>query len=312
MEQDKRDSIFPIKYPDLFERYESVGDQFWLPKIADFSDDDFDSLEPSQKNYLKMLLYFFANSDSVVADNIALNFLAKEDLPTEAGFFYGFQLMIENVHNHCYALLIQNYIKDPIEREKGYKAIENFPVVAKKMDWAKKWITNGTYEEKLVAFVAVELILFSSTFAGIFGFKDLKKPLKALYVYNTEISRDEATHGHFGVLMYNKYTPNKLPVERLRQIIMEAYEVEKIFVDDCFGEGVVGFSKDKMLEYIKFITDNVLSFFNLEPEFGVSKCPLKYMENIALASRENFFEGRTTEYTKLSGDSKVEIDEDDF
>lgn len=296
----KRPSIYPIQYTDLWNQYKNVEAQFWKSSVANFSEDDFDSLEPSQKNYLKMLLFFFANSDSVVADNIVLNFLSREELPPEAGFFYGFQLAIENVHNECYALLIQNYITDPIEREKAFNSIEHYPVVGRKMAWAQKWLTEGTYEEQLVAFIAVELILFSSTFAGIFGFKDLKKPLKALYTYNTEISRDEATHGHFGVLMYNKYTENKLPSAKLRQIILEAYEVERVFVEDCFGEGVIGFSKEKMLEYIKFITDNVLSFLNEAPEFGVAKCPIKYMENIALAARENFFEGDTTEYTKLS------------
>lgn len=305
----ERPSIYPIKYQELWDAYKNVESQFWTSKVANFSEDDFESLEPSQKEYLKMLLFFFANSDSVVADNIVLNFLSKEDLPPEAGFFYGFQVMIENVHNECYALLIQNYIKDPIEREKAFNSIEHFPVVGKKMAWAQKWLNGNSYEETLVAFIAVELILFSSTFAGIFGFKDLKKPLKALYTYNTEISRDEATHGHFGVLMYNKYTENKLSEARVREIILEAYEVERVFVEDCFGEGVIGFSKEKMLDYIKFVTDNVLSFLNLEPEFGVTQCPLKYMENIALAARENFFEGDRTEYTKL-GETEIGLTDD--
>lgn len=305
----ERPSIYPIKYQELWDAYKNVESQFWTSKVANFSEDDFESLEPSQKEYLKMLLFFFANSDSVVADNIVLNFLSKEDLPPEAGFFYGFQVMIENVHNECYALLIQNYITDPIEREKAFNSIEHFPVVGKKMAWAQKWLNGNSYEETLIAFVAVELILFSSTFAGIFGFKDLKKPLKALYTYNTEISRDEATHGHFGVLMYNKYTENKLPESRVREIILEAYEVERVFVEDCFGEGVIGFSKEKMLDYIKFVTDNVLSFLNLEPEFGVTQCPLKYMENIALAARENFFEGDRTEYTKL-GETEIGLTDD--
>ena len=217
MEQDnKRDSIYPIKYQDIWQRYKACEAQYWTPSIADFSGDDFNgSLDESQKRYLKMLLFFFANSDSVVADNIALNFLAKDDLPAEASFYYGFQVMMENIHNECYALLIQNYIEDPIEREMAFKSIENFPVVAKKMAWAKKWINEGSYEEKLVAFIAVELILFSTTFAGIFGFKELKKPLNALYVYNAEIQKDESSHGDFGILMYTKHTENQLPKKEL-------------------------------------------------------------------------------------------------
>lgn len=311
MSEKTRYSILPITKNDIWAEYKSVEAQFWKSSIADFSNDDFDSLDESQKRYLKNLLFFFANSDSVVADNLVLNFITNPLVPEEGKFFYGFQLVMENIHNESYGLLIHNYITDPVERDKAFNSIFHYPVVSKKMRWAEKWISNGTYQEQLVAFVAVELILFSSTFAGIFGFKDLKKPLQALYVYNSEISRDEATHGKFGVMMYNKHTPNKLSDARVREIILEAYEVEKVFVEDSFGDGVVGFSKDKMLEYIKFITDNVLTYFNLPTEFGVTKCPLKYMENIALASRENFFENRTTEYTSLDG-SVVEIDEDDF
>lgn len=306
---EKRYSLYPIKHKDLFDRYKAVEKQFWTASIADFSEDNFDSLDESQQRYLKMLIFFFANSDSVVADNIVLNFLSREDLPVEAGFFYGYQTMNENIHNECYALIIQEYIKDLDERYRAFNSIFNYPVVAKKMKWAEKWMDSEVYEENLIAFVAVEMILFSSTFAGIFGFKDLKKPLKGLYVYNSEILRDEHSHGEFGIHFYNNHITNKLPKERVREIILEAYEVEKTFVDDSFGDGVTGFSKLEMFEYVKFVTDNVLVRLGQEPEFNVAKCPLKYMENLGVANRENFFEGRNVEYTKLDGGA-IEIDED--
>lgn len=307
--KNKKYSIFPLEYPDLFQMYKDSESQFWKAQLPDFSNDDFDSLERTQKEYLKMLIFFFANSDSVVADNLALNFL-QEDIPEEAKFFYAYQLMNENVHNETYALIIEAYIKNEQEKLDAFNAIFTVPTVAKKMNWAIKWVDNGTFEEKMVAFSAVELILFSSTFAGIFGFKDLNKSLEGLYVANEEISRDEASHGKFAVYYYNNYIDNKLPTSRVRQIILEAYEVEKQFIHDCFGSGVVGFNRETMVQYIQYVTDNVLRVYGLEKEFNVSQ-PLKYMENIGLSNKDNFFEKRTTEYTKLSDTSlKIDIDSD--
>lgn len=303
----KKYSIFPLEYPDLFQMYKDCETQFWKAQKPDFSSDDFESLEESQKRYLKMLIFFFANSDSVVADNLALNFL-QEDIPEEAKFFYSYQLMNENVHNETYALIIENYIKDNQEKNDAFNAIFTVPTVAKKMSWAVKWIENGTFEEKLIAFSVVELILFSSTFAGIFGFKDLNKKLEGLYVANEEISRDEGEHGKFAVYYYNNYAKNKLSPSRLREIILEGYEVEKQFIYDCFGDGVVGFNRDKMIQYIQYVTDNVLKNYGQPKEFNVTQ-PLKYMENIGLSSRDNFFEKRVTEYTKLT-DTSLQINTD--
>lgn len=300
--RNKKYSIFPLEHPDLWERFKNCESQFWKAQVCDFSNDNFEGLEESQKRYLKMLIFFFANSDAVVADNLALNFLQEKDMPEEAKFFYSYQLMNENVHNETYATIIENYIKNDREKEDAFNAIFTVPTVAKKMSWAVKWIDNGTLEEKLIAFSAVELILFSSTFAGIFGFKDLNKSLEGLYVANEEISRDEASHGEFAVHYYNHHVKNKIAPERLREIILEAYKVEEQFIYDCFGEGVVGFNRDKMIQYVQYVTDNVLTMYHQQKEFYV-KQPLKYMENIGLASRDNFFEKRVSEYTKLSDNS---------
>lgn len=303
----KKYSIFPIENPDLWERYKKCESQFWKAEAVDFTHDDFDSLDESQRNYLKMLIFFFANSDSVVADNLALNFL-KEDIPEEAKFFYAYQLSNENVHNNTYALIIENYIKNEQEKLDAFNSIFTQPVVAKKMKWAEKWIENGSFEEKLVAFSAVELILFSTTFSGIFGFKSLQKPLRGLYFANEEISRDEASHGEFAIHYYNNHVKNRLNDKHLKEIILEAYEVERQFVEDCFTKNVTGFSKEKMQTYLQYVTDTVLTSYGLSKEFNVIQ-PLKYMENIGLSSRENFFEKRASQYTKLS-DNKLVIDLD--
>jgi ribonucleoside-diphosphate reductase beta chain len=300
-------SIFPLDYPDLFEKFKKVEAQSWKADICDFSKDDWDSLDESQKNALKMLIFFFANADAIVADNLALNFL-QEDIPEEAKFFYSYQLHNENVHNETYAKIIEAYIKDPDEKLKAYNSIKTIPTVSKKMSWAQKWITNGTFEEKLIAFACVEGLLFSSTFATIFWFKALQKPLWGLYTANEEISTDENSHYDFNVYFYNNYISNKLEPEKVRSIILEAYEVEKQYVEDVFGPGINGMNKEKMLQYIQFITDNILSNFKLEVEFNVTN-PIKFTEQIAIPIRENFFEGRNTQYTSLTN-SKIEFDED--
>jgi len=293
----KKYSILPIENNDLWEAYKKMESTTWKAQEADFSSDEFENLENSQKNYLKMLLLFFANSDSVVADNLALNFL-QEDIEEEAKFFYSLQLANENVHNETYALIIDNYIKDTKEKEDAFNSIFTQPVVAKKMEWAIRWLDGGSFEEKVVAFSAVELILFSSTFAGIFGFKNLNKKLEGLYVANEWISRDEGMHGEFAAMYYNNYIQNKIPNDLIKSIIIGAYEVEKQFIEDCFGEGVVGFSKDKMVQYVQYVTDTVLSYYNIPLHFKVVQ-PFSYMDMIALPRRDNFFEKRVTEYKSI-------------
>ena len=254
-----------------------------------------------------MLLFFFANSDAVVADNLALNFL-QEDIPEEAKFFYSYQLANENVHSETYALLIDNYIKDEGEKHKGFNAIFEIETVKKKMQFATQWISNGNFYEKLIAFAAVEGLLFSSTFCGIFGFKDLKKKLPGLYQANTFINRDEQSHYEFAVNYYMNHTNKPLDNNLVRDIILQAYEVEKTFVEDCFQDDVPGFSKDLMIQYIKYVTDTILIAFGQNEEFFV-KQPYKYMEQIAIPRRTNFFETRSTEYTMLNT-SQINIDFD--
>jgi ribonucleoside-diphosphate reductase beta chain len=309
----KRFSILPIRHQDLWSRYKAVESQFWRADDGDFSYDNFNQLHQSQKEYLKMLLCFFAVSDSVVSENLALNFLQEDSLPEEAKFFYSYQLVNENIHNETYSKLIDSYIKDENEKFKAFNAATEIPTVSKKMSWALKWITNGTFAEKLIAFIAVEGLLFSSTFAGIFAFKDMKKELPGLYWANAEISRDETSHYEFAVHLYKNYLTDiqKLSPNRIKEIILEAYEVELQFVKDCFSFKPIGLNEDKMIEYIKYVTDTLLHSLNVDIVFGASQ-PFKYMEQIAIPRRANFFEGRNSEYSSVSN-SHILIDtEQDF
>jgi len=301
-----RFSIFPIQHQDLWDKYKAVEAQFWRADDGNYDEDKFEELHDSQKEYLKLLLCFFAVSDSVVADNLALNFLQEEHVPDEAKFFYSYQLANENIHNETYSRLIDAYIKNDLEKEKAFNAATEIPVVATKMDWAYQWIENGTFEDKLVAFACVEGILFSSTFCGIFGFKDMKKHLPGLYWANTEISRDEATHYDFATHYYNNHIDNKHSKEDLLSIVLKAYEVEKQFIEDCFKFNPVGFDKNKMIQYVQYVTDTILIRFNVEEHFKVNQ-PFKYMEQIAIPRRANFFEGRVAEYSSITN-SKIDID----
>lgn len=299
-------SIFPLEYPDLFEKFKKVESQNWKADIIDFSKDQFEKLDSSQQKALKMLIFFFANADAIVADNLALNFL-MEDIPEEAKFFYSYQLHNENVHNESYAKIIEAYVPNSEEKAKAYNSIVEIPTVSKKLKWAERWINKGTFEEKLIAFACVEGLLFSSTFATIFWFKHLKSPLWGLYTANEEISRDENSHYDFAMYYYANYIENKLEESVIKGIILEAYEVERQYVEDIFEEPITGMNKDKMLQYIQFITDNILINFKINAVFNVDN-PLAFTEEIAIPMRENFFEKRTTVYTQLK-DSNIVIDD---
>lgn len=239
---------------------------------------------------------------SIEDENILEPTFCFNEPKEHAGVFNG----ILTGQSETYSRLIDAYIKDDVEKEKAFNATTEMPTVAKKMNWAYQWITNGTFEEKIVAFACVEGILFSSTFAGIFGFKDMKKHLPGLYWANTEISRDEASHYDFATYYYMNYVENKLTNDRLLELVLSAYNVEKQFIEDCFIYNPIGFSKDKMIQYIQYVTDTILIRFGLEEYFNVNQ-PFKYMEQIAIPRRANFFEGRVAEYSSVSN-TNVTID----
>lgn len=303
----KRYSIFPIQDQEVWDAYENIHRQIWFAQDVDMSDDVWEALDPSQQRALKILLFFFVNSDKIVADNLTENLRNAEFSSMEAQFFYDYQVFNENVHAHTYSLLIERYIKDPQEKEDAYNAIHNIPVVSQKLKWADKWITQGTDVEKLVAFAVVEGILFSSTFAFIYWLKHLKLPLNGLYFANDEIASDENSHYQFAVFMYNNRISDKLPKRRVKELIMEGYKVEEQYVHDYFGDGVKGMNKDAMLQYIKFVTDTVLHDFGLEKEFNVGN-PLTFMATLITKGHTNFFEKKVDDYTRLSS-SDIDLDD---
>lgn len=297
----KRYSILPVQHHDLWEMYKAARYQVWFPDEVNLGDDNFDNLNPQEQKILKTVLAFFAVSDGVVNDNIAETLLPFVEQP-EAEFFYRLQMMVEDIHNEMYGLFIDRYITDEKEREEMFNPIENLETVSKKANWALKWL--GSTEEmsrekflhRLVAFAVVEGLFFSGLFSVVFYFRS-KPQLPGFIQGNDFINKEENSHYEFAVYYYNNYIDNPLNADTVRQIIMEAYHVEQTFISECLDGGLPGFSPAMGEQYIKFVTDTILSDFGLEKEFNVSN-PLPWMERIAMESKNNFFEKRGGEYTR--------------
>jgi ribonucleotide reductase beta subunit family protein with ferritin-like domain len=309
----ERLSIYPIQYTDLFEAFERAFSQVWSHKNVDLSNDDWESLTPNQQQHLGLNLAFFANSDKVVTDNIDTNFLSLPEsvVPYEAKLFYRYQAHNEDIHALTYQLIILRYFPSYEERNKMLNAASTIPVVKDKMDWAVNWLNKeSSFEERLVAFASLEGILFSSTFSTIFGYKSLGKQLPGLYFANKEILEDENSHYQFAVNFYKNHTRHKLSKEVLLDIILGASDVEKKFVRECFKFKPEGFNEDDMINYVSYVTDNVLKDFGLDPVFNAQPNTVnKWMTSISSSTRINFFEGRSSEYAKVT-DSSFKIEED--
>jgi ribonucleoside-diphosphate reductase beta chain len=309
---EKRYSIFPIKNEDLWNFYKSVEKQTWVAEETDLSSDRYDELSNSEKTYLNNILAFFTISDGLVIDNLATNFLNEVEL-LEAQYFYGHQTFIEQVHANGYSLLIDTYIKDNKEKENLFQSMVTNQCVNKKATWAEKWISHPSFAHRLVAFACVEGISFSSVFAGVFWFRSRNK-MPGLASMNELILRDETQHYEFAINLYNKYLFDqyKLDPREIREIILQCYEVEKVFVEESMPDGLSGLSKEMMLQYVKYVTDIVLNDFGCKTEFNIRN-PLEYMSRIGLSSKNNFFEQRVGEYTRV--DIPVTTDgifDDDF
>ena len=301
----KRYSIFPITHNDLWERYKNAESQTWVAEEIDLSKDRFDELKESEKIYLKNILAFFAISDGLVIDNLATNFLNEVEV-LEAQYFYGHQTFIEQVHANGYSLLIDTYIKDLIERDGLFNSMETNPAVNKKAAWAENWIEHPSFSHRLVAFACVEGISFASVFSGVFWFRSRNK-MPGLGSMNELILRDETTHYEFALNLYKEYLKDeyKLSKDELRNIILGCYEVEKTFVEESMPDGLQGLTKTDMVKYIQYVTDIVLNDFGCEREFKVNN-PLEYMARIGLSAKNNFFEKRDGEYTRVEIPSSIE------
>jgi ribonucleoside-diphosphate reductase beta chain len=254
-----------------------------------------DKLNDDERYFVKHILAFFAASDGIVNENLAENFVAEVQY-TEAKFFYGFQIMMENIHSETYSLLIDTYIKDDAEKDKLFNAIETMDCVKKKAEWALDWIENGSFAERIVPFAAVEGIFFSGSFCSIFWLKK-RGLMPGLSFSNELISRDEGMHCDFACLLYNDHIVNKLPNKTLRKIIIDAVEIEKEFICESLPVRLIGMNSDLMSQYIEFVADRLLVELGTDKEYNVSN-PFDFMDMISLQGKTNFFEKRVGEYQK--------------
>jgi len=289
--------VFPIKHQDIWEFYKKAEASFWTAEEVDLSEDisHFNNLNEGEKHFVKNVLAFFAASDGIVNENIAQNFVNEVQYP-EAKFFYGFQIMMENIHSETYSLLIDTYVKDSEEQNKLFNAIETVPCVKKKAEWALKWISSPSFAERLIAFAAVEGIFFSGSFCSIFWLKK-RGLMPGLSFSNELISRDEGLHCDFACHIYNNHIENKLPKERIREILQSALAIEKEFITDSLPVDLIGMNGSLMKTYLEFVTDRLLVSLNCEKVHN-SGNPFDFMQNIALQNKTNFFEKRVAEYAK--------------
>ncbi len=294
---DGRFVLFPIEHNDIWEFYKKAEASFWTVEEVDLSQDlkDWESLNDGERYFISNVLAFFAASDGIVNENLSENFL-NEVQYTEAKFFYGFQIAIENIHSEMYSLMIDSYIKDPIEKDKLLNAIDTLKFVKKKAAWALRWIEKGSYAERLIAFAAVEGIFFSGSFCSIFWLKK-RGLMPGLSFSNELISRDEGLHCDFACMMYNNHLRNKLSVEQVTKIITDGVEIEKEFVTDSLPVKLIGMNAELMCQYIEFVADRLLVELNCLKIYN-SLNPFDFMEMISLQGKTNFFEKRVGEYQK--------------
>ena len=293
---DNRYVMFPIKHNDVWEMYKRAVDSFWIVNEVNLAQDlkDWESLNDDEKNFVKMVLAFFAASDGVVTENLAIRFM-NDVQASEVRAFYGFQIAIENIHSEMYSLLIDTYIKDEEEKKKLFEATTNYPCITKKFNWAKKWISDkrSSFATRLVAFAIVEGIFFSSSFACIYWIK--KRGLMPGLTFSNElISRDEALHTEFAVLLYSKLV-KKLSKKKIHEIIKEAVDIEKEFITEAIPCRMIGMNSKLMTQYIEFVADRLSLQLGYDKIYN-SQNPFDFMELISIESKVNFFERTNSEY----------------
>lgn len=299
MENRKRFVLFPIKYHEIWQMYKKAEASFWTAEEIDLGKDLHDwehRLNEDEKYFISRVLAFFAASDGIVNENLVERFSSEVQIP-EAKCFYGFQIMMENIHSETYSLLIDTYVKDPKEADYLFNAIVHIPCIKQKADWALRWIADDTcaYAERLVAFAAIEGIFFSGSFAAIFWLK--KRGLMPGLTFSNElISRDEGMHTDFACLLF-AHLKNRPPPELVERIITEAVAIEKPYFVDALPVSLLGMNCDLMCQYIEFVADRLLVSLG-NPKVYNSTNPFDFMENISLSGKTNFFEKRVSDYQK--------------
>jgi ribonucleoside-diphosphate reductase beta chain len=306
VENPNRFVLFPIEHEDIWKLYKQQEACIWTAEEIDLGQDITDwehKLNNDEQHFIKNVLAFFAASDGIVNENLAMNFV-NEVQYTEAKFFYGFQIMMENIHSETYSLLIDTYIKDREEQMHLFRAIDTIPAIRKKAEWAIKWINSESFVERLVAFAAVEGIFFSGSFCSIFWLK--KRGLMPGLTFSNElISRDEGMHCDFACHLYNNHIEKKLSEKKLKEIIVSALEIEKEFILEALPIRLIGMNSNLMSQYLEFVTDRLLVALGCSKVYNVAN-PFDFMENIAIQGKTNFFEKRVAEYQKAGVHNKAE------
>ena len=306
--------IFPIQHNDIWDWYKKQEASFWTAEEIDLEQDviDWDNkLTGDEKYFIKHILAFFAASDGIVNENLAENFVSEVQY-TEAKFFYGFQLMMENIHSEVYSLLIDTYIKNESEKNELFKAIEVFPAIKKKADWALKWVDSDSFAERLIAFSAVEGIFFSGSFCSIFWMKK-RGLLPGLTFSNELINRDEGLHADFAVYLHQNHIMNKVSKARITEILVDALNIEREFITESLPVSLIGMNSKLMTQYLEFVTDRLLLEYGCEKVYNATN-PFDFMEMISLEGKTNFFEKRVSEYQKAGvksgGTGSISFDAD--
>ncbi len=307
-ENPNRFVLFPIQNDAVWQMYKQAEASFWTAEEIDLSQDlkDWENLNDGERHFISHVLAFFAASDGIVNENLAVNFMNEVQIP-EARCFYGFQIMMENIHSETYSLLIDTYVKKQSEKDHLFNALETVPAVGKKGEWALKWIESENFAERLIAFAAVEGIFFSGSFCSIFWMK--KRGLMPGLTFSNElISRDEGLHCDFACLLYSMLN-NKLPEDRVQQIIRDAVSIEQEFVTDALPVDLIGMNAKLMSQYIEFVADRLLVALGCKKIYN-STNPFDFMEMISLQGKTNFFEKRVGEYQKagvLGGEKDMKV-----
>jgi ribonucleoside-diphosphate reductase beta chain len=301
--------IFPIEHNDIWEFYKQHQAAFWTAEEIDLTNDirDWESLTENEQYFVKNVLSFFAASDGIVNENLAENFYREVQYP-EAKFFYGMQLAMENIHSLMYSLLIDTYINNPKEKDECFNAIDRLPAVQKKAKWALEWIENASFAERLVAFAAVEGIFFSGSFCSIFWLKS-RGIMQGLCNANSLIFKDENLHCDFAIHLLNNHVEKRPSEKRIKEIILSALEIEKEFITESLPVSLIGMNSNLMKQYLEFVVDGLLVKLGCSKEFNVEQ-PFKFMEQIAVETKGNFFESRTVEYQKAKLNETITFTDD--
>ena len=309
-EDDNRYVMFPIEHQDIWKMYKKQVDCFWRAEEIDLSQDtkDWKKLNDSEKHFIKMILAFFAASDGIVLENLGMRFMSEVQI-SEARAFYGFQIAMENIHSETYSLLIDTYIQDKEEKQTLFEALNNFPCIKKKADWAIKWIEDkrSNFATRLLAFACVEGIFFSGAFCALFWLKK-RGVMPGLTFSNELISRDEALHTEFAVLLYSKLD-KKLKKSKVHELISQAVEIETEFICESLPCRLLGMNSNLMTQYIQFVADRLSVQLGYPKIYNVTN-PFDFMEMISVEGKTNFFEKRVSEYSLTNMAGKEEAFDD--